>query len=80
MRFMIKMEKNKGIAMVKIGLSVLEEFYKDLGKQQEQKEEIEYIEWLLEHKGKGYTREFYENNLQAKLDKLKQQIQEEKKQ
>jgi len=60
--------------MVKIGLSVLEEFYKDLGKQQEQKEEIEYIEWLLEHKGKGYTREFYE------LDKLKQQIQEEKKQ
>ena len=43
------------------------------GKQQEQKEEIEYIQWLLEHRWKGYTIEFIFINLQAKLDKLKAQ-------
>jgi hypothetical protein len=43
--------------------------------KQDLTEEIEYIKWLLEHKGKGYTTAFYENSLQTRLDKL-----EEKKQ
>jgi hypothetical protein len=34
-------------------------------------DEIDYLEWLLEHKGKGYTKEFYENNIEARINKLK---------
>ena len=40
-------------------------------KKQNLQEEIEYIIWLLEHKGKGYTTAIYENSLEERLNKLR---------
>ena len=40
-------------------------------KQQKLLSEIEYLEWLLSHKGNGYTKEFYEDNIQFRLSELK---------
>jgi hypothetical protein len=41
------------------------------GRKEALQKEIEYILWLLEHKGKGYTIEFYESNLEERLNKLR---------
>jgi Fe-S oxidoreductase len=41
------------------------------GRKEALQDEIEYIIWLLEHKGKGYTTAFYENNLEERLNKLR---------
>ena len=49
----------------------LSKHYFELGKKDALQEEIEYIIWLLEHKGKGYTTAFYENSLEERLNKLR---------
>ena len=48
------------------------DLYKEQGRKEVIEDELEYLEWVLEHKNRGYTKEFYENNLQARLNKIKE--------
>lgn len=49
-----------------------DEFLK--GKQAQLKKDLEFIEWLLETKGKGYTKEYYIQMLEYRREKLKQSL------